>query len=261
MSASVGAGVNGEGVGGVEARAAVRPSQAVPGRTFATELARVRAAPARAPGGSVQACAAPSARAGGAIGSSSGVSALALAAALTPATALAMRRRGHEEGQRELGQRREEAEPGPGPAAPVGTPVAALPEPTAEVAAPQPPASGSLLATAGLERLSLAAERGGAPALLLAFGPELHVRLAQAGAAPGTGVDLRLGAPPAARAAALAELERLAVALRGRGIGLASAELFAPDSQVRLSAGGALTRQGPPGRRAAASGRGTVAKW
>jgi len=143
------------------------------------------------------------------------------------ATTLARRRRGADDAEAHLGERREEAEPGRPGAVVAG--LAPTMQAAQDVRSPDAPGRAALLPPSALERLAVEAGRAAARASLdLRFGPSLDVRLTRS----LEGVDLLLRPGAGLRAAAEAELPGLVAALRARGISVARAEC-APKGQSR----------------------------
>jgi hypothetical protein len=186
------------------ARGPPAPGRAAPARgAFAEALARARALPSRvwrsAPLAQEKAAA------------------LLDASATTAALRLTRRRRGADDGQQALGERRiEAAGDGRGPASSgFGAPPGAREAPVAETgrAGFWPPGA--------LELLACEARRGDRPSLQLALGREVRVTLVRA----ARGIEVTLEARAGRRTAAEAELPALVAALRERGVVVARAEV------------------------------------
>jgi hypothetical protein len=218
-----------------EGPAAARPAPGPPAgaarrpAAFAVALARAQARAGRAPGGP------PSLLAG---------------------ATLARRRRGADDTQGRLGERREEAEPGrPGA---VARAVDAMPL-AAEVRSPEPSGRAALLPPSALERLAVEAGRAADRATLdLRFGQSLEVRLTRSRA----GVDVVLRPGAGLRASAEAEVPALVAALRARGVSVGRVEVRTGATGLPPGRARALT----PSRGSATTGPslhpgGTVAKW
>lgn len=233
------------------------PRPALPPRgAFAEALARARAGPR------------PGRRSGTAAPESA--SALLDGSALGAGAGLARRRRGADEGQRALGERRAEAEGGGcGPAA---SGAGAAPDlrdaPNAEAGR-----AGALWPPGALELLACELRRGDRPSLELALGREVRVTLIRA----ARGVEVVLEARAGLGLAAEAELPALVAALRDRGVVVARAEVRATPGDRALRGDRAETTHRAETTRGAAARAltppwgsattaplypgGTVAKW
>ncbi len=167
----------------------------------------------------------------------------------------ARRRRGADELQRQLGERRDSAEPGrPGVTAQL---LPADADPRASDVSSRPP----LAAVSVVERVAIEAGRmAERPFVELSFGGDLRIRLTRS----PRGVELWLEPGPGLHGAARAELPSLVAALRARGVVVAKAEVRASGFGPRgsRSGAGALTpRRGSATTAAALYPGGTVAKW
>ncbi len=172
------------------------------------------------------------------------------------AATLARRRRGAEEGEVHLGERREEAEPAR-PGALVAGPAPTM-QPAQDVRPLDAPGRAALLPPSALERLAVEAGRAADRASLdMRFGANLDVRLTRS----LEGVDLVLRPGAGLRAAAEAELPGLVAALQARGVSVARAEVRTEGAKPPPTAR-ALTRcQGSATTAPALNPGGTVAKW
>jgi hypothetical protein len=186
------------------ARGPSAPRQATPARgAFALALARARAHPSRV----WRSAAVAQERA----------AALLDASATTAAVRLTRRRRGADDSQQALGERRiEAAGDGRGPAS--SGPGAA---PEAREASVAEAGRAGLWPPGALELLACEARRGDRPSLQLALGREVRVTLVRA----ARGIEVALEARAGRRTAAEAELPALVAALRERGVVVARAEV------------------------------------
>ena len=166
------------------------------------------------------------------------------------------RRRGADDLQRQLGERRDSAEPGrPGATA---QPLPADSNQRALDASPRAPLS----AVSVIERVAIESGRmTDRPFVELSFGGDLRIRLTRS----PRGVELRLEPNPGLCGAARAELPRLVAALRARGVVVAKAEVRASvGSGLSGSRSGACAltpRRGSATTAGALHPGGTIAKW
>lgn len=206
------------------ARGPPAPGRATPARgAFAEALARARAHPSRA----WRSAAVAQERA----------AALLDASATTAVVRLTRRRRGADDGQQALGERRIEA--AGGSRGPASSFPGAAPE-VREVPVAEVGRAGALWPPGALELLACEARRGDRPSLQLALGREVRVTLVRA----ARGIEVALEARAGRRTAAEAELPALVAALRERGVVVARAEVrvTTPDPSARHGAEAGATR-------------------